>query len=397
MTMNIQIHRGQDQIGGNLIEISDAYTRIMLDVGCELEGDGNAPLPDIPGLFDYKGFDAVFISHYHGDHMGLVGAIHQDIPFYIGEGANRVTMAADAYLGQITRSPAGFLHDRQGIVIGSLTITSFLCDHSAFDSYMLLVEGDGEKILYTGDFRANGRKSFERLLQSLPQVDTLICEGTTLSRFGEQLLTEQDLEEQAVNLFRENVGPVFVLQSSTNIDRVVTMYRASKRSGRLFLNELYMAGIMTAAGESIPNPKTFSDVRVFITRAYENGHWRRELFNRFGKQKIGRSAIAGQHFTMCVRTSMGNYLRSLNKELSFEGGLLIYSMWDGYRNQENMRRFLEECGRMGLMIVPLHTTGHADAETITCLIDHTQPRCIMPIHTENAAWFKGFADTSCAE
>jgi len=32
-----------------------------------------------------------------------------------------------------------------------------------------------------------------------------------------------------------------VLQSSTNIDRIVTMYRAAKRSGRVFLEELYMA------------------------------------------------------------------------------------------------------------------------------------------------------------
>ena len=69
-TMNITIHRGENQIGGNIIEISTDTTRILLDVGRELDEE-EVRLPDIDGLFDDPAFDAVFISHYHGDHIGL--------------------------------------------------------------------------------------------------------------------------------------------------------------------------------------------------------------------------------------------------------------------------------------------------------------------------------------
>ena len=69
--MEVNVIRGKNQIGGSIIEIKTAKTRIILDVGLELDSDDNTPAPNIPGLFEYKGYDAVFISHYHSDHMGL--------------------------------------------------------------------------------------------------------------------------------------------------------------------------------------------------------------------------------------------------------------------------------------------------------------------------------------
>ena len=178
----IKIHRGQNQIGGNIIEIASRNTRILLDVGLEL-GQETAILPDIEGLFDTPAFDAVFVSHYHGDHLGLAYYIDRDIPLYIGEASYKIVKAADEYKGIETITPAGFLEHGKAVSIGDIKVTAFLCDHSAFDSYMLLCEADGERILYTGDFRSNGRKSFGRLLNDLPcKVDKLICEGTTLSR-----------------------------------------------------------------------------------------------------------------------------------------------------------------------------------------------------------------------
>ena len=225
--MKVNIIRGKNQIGGNIIEISTEKTKILLDAGLELDG-GNT-LPDIRGLFDYAGYDAIFVSHYHSDHLGLVYRAHKGISVYMGEGCYKIVSASDRYKKRESITPKGFLRHRQKIVIGDITVTPFLCDHSAFDSYMLLCEAYGESVLYTGDFRSNGRKPFEWLLNSLPRkVDKLICEGTTLSREGYVPQTETALEEKASKLFSETRGPVFVLQSSVNIDRIVTMYCAAK-------------------------------------------------------------------------------------------------------------------------------------------------------------------------
>ena len=84
---------------------------------------------------------------------------------------------------------------------------------------------------------------------------------------------------------------------------------------------------------------------------------------------------------------MLRYLTSLSELMSFDGGLLIYSMWEGYKKQPQMQAFLDACSEMGLSICNLHTTGHADPQTIRTLIDHTKPNEIIPIHTEAPEWF----------
>ena len=383
--MNLHIHRGLNQIGGNIIEVSTENTKILLDVGLDLDGSDSCSLPQIDGLFDFAGYDAIFISHYHGDHLGLAYYSHKDIPIYIGEASYRIIQASDNYKKQECIKSAGFLHSMQPIVVGNITVTPYLCDHSAFDSYMLFCEANGETLLYTGDFRANGRKSFESLLRVLPcGVDKMLCEGTTLSRENFSAMSEKELENQAVELFSRASGPIFVLQSSMNVDRIVTMYRAAKRSRRIFLEEVYMADIATAAGENIPNP-AFNDVYAFITSPSKFG-----LLSKY-KRKAGKSFIAKKSFVMCVRNSMLRYMKSLSKKMSFKGGILVYSFWSGYKDTEDMKEFLSECEKLGLKIVTLHTSGHADEKAIKVLIEKVKPKLLIPIHTENADRFKEIA------
>ena len=389
--MKIHIHRGKNQIGGNIIEIATDMTKILLDVGLELADDAVQSLPDIQGLFDTAGYDAIFISHYHGDHIGLAYHTHKDIPVYMGEASYQIIKASDAYKKQSTITPKGFLRHKKAIWVGDIKVTPYLCDHSAFDSYMLLCEADGESVLYTGDFRSNGRKSFDMLLRSLPKnVDKLICEGTTLSRKNYIPVSEKELEEQAINLFRETTGPIFVLQSSMNIDRIVTMYRAAKRSNRIFLEEVYMADIATAAGESIPNP-AFDDVYAFITSPLKFG-----LLTKY-QNKVGKAFISKSRFVMCVRNSMLGYIKSLSSKMSFQNGLLIYSFWSGYRETESMKTFLSQCEKLGLQIVTLHTSGHADEHAIKELVKAVNPKVLIPIHTENAQKFKDIAPNVAIE
>lgn len=381
--MNVHIHRGQNQIGGNIIEIATNTTKILLDVGLEL--DKEQSLPEIQGLFDSAGYDAIFISHYHGDHIGLAYSVHKDIPIYIGELSYKIIKASDGYKKRKTVTPKGFLRNKEPIIVGDITVTPYLCDHSAFDSYMLLCETNGESVLYTGDFRSNGRKSFDFLLRSLPKkVDKLLCEGTTLSREKHIAITEKELEERATDLFEKTTGPIFVLQSSMNIDRIVTMYRAAKKSGRIFLQEVYMADVATVAGESIPNPK-FNDVYAFITTPSKF-----PMLTKY-RHKAGKAFISKRPFVMCVRNSMLGYLKALKKKMSFENGVLVYSFWSGYRETENMKEFLFECEKMGLKIVTLHTSGHADEEAIKKLIYTVNPKELIPIHTEKAERFKEIA------
>ena len=385
--MEINIIRGQNQIGGSIIEISSKSTKIILDIGSNLE-DKEIVVPEIDGLFKGKSkYDGALISHYHSDHVGLATRILPEIQIYMGEKSYEIYKVTREYIKkEYLKEPRVFKSEEQ-VSIGDIKITPYLCDHSAFDSYMFLLDCEGKKILYTGDFRSNGRKSFEPLLRKLPKVDALITEGTNLSnnKIGKINLTEKELEKKGIEILEGNNRPVFVLMAATNIDRIVTFYKIANTTKRLFLLDTYAGQITATIGGNIPNPRTFSNVRIFLTNQDKY-----EILKNYPQNKIGKNEIANSNFMMCIRSSMKQYLENRSKEFSFEGCVLFYSMWEGYKKQENMKEFLKFMEEKGVKVISLHTSGHADEKDFDKLIKKVEPEIIVPIHTENSEWFKQY-------
>lgn len=389
--MKIIIHRGQHQVGGSIIEIATKATKVIFDVGMNLEEKQEIVVPQIDGLFlGKRQYDAVFLSHYHSDHIGLSKYILGEIPIYMGETAYQIMCASSQYRNIVVGMNPVFIQDRKRIVIGDIQITPVLCDHSAYDSYMFLVEAEGESILYTGDFRANGRQDFSKLLSHIPKVKAVIIEGTTLSRNDDtENLKETYLEEIAGKALKKYSGPAFVMMSAMNIDRLTTIYNVARKNNRILLEDLYTANLARAAGNHILSPMNASGVRVFMT---DNNSQRHDELKGYGNKKISRSAIAKTSYIMCIRQSMSRYLTKLNELQSFENGILFYGMWKGYQEKEEMRAFLNQMERRGVKIHTLHTSGHADAKTINLLINHIDPDIIIPVHTENEEWYQRYSN-----
>jgi len=65
-----------------------------------------------------------------------------------------------------------------------------------------------------------------------------------LGRQEEKVLTEKELEESAVEIFKQAKGPVLICQSGQNVDRLVAFFRAARRTGRLFLLDVYTAYVL---------------------------------------------------------------------------------------------------------------------------------------------------------
>ena len=385
--MEINIIRGQNQIGGSIIEISSKSTKIILDIGSNLE-DKEIVVPEIDGLFKGKAkYDGVLISHYHSDHVGLATRILPEIQIYMGEKSYEIYKVSNEYMGKEYLKEPKIFKAEEEFFIGDIKITPYLCDHSAFDSYMFLLDCEGKKILYTGDFRSNGRKSFEPLLRKLPKVDVLITEGTNLSnnKIGKINLTEKGLEKKGIEILEGNDRPVFVLMAATNIDRIVTFYKIANATKRLFLLDTYAGLITDTVGGNIPNPRTFSNVRMFLTN--QNKY---KILENYPKNKIGRKGIVNSNFMMCIRSSMKQYLEKYPEGFSFEGCTLFYSMWEGYKKEKNTKEFLEFMEEKGVKIISLHTSGHADEKDFDKLIKKVEPKIIIPVHTENSEWFKRY-------
>jgi ribonuclease J len=107
--MKLTIYRGTHEIGGHCVEVTAEKTRIILDVGLPLDySDGmfvdrktgrtlcshfpsHAPhVPKAPGLFqEGPPVDAIFISHAHADHAGLLNYANPAIPVYCTQGTSK--------------------------------------------------------------------------------------------------------------------------------------------------------------------------------------------------------------------------------------------------------------------------------------------------------------------
>ena len=273
--MRACIHRGTKEIGGTCIEIESQGKRLVLDVGLPL----NVVDPDTFPLHPISGFAApddsllgVVISHPHQDHYGLAYRLPKATKFLIGKAAQSILAAADLFSRSgVKLGNTVHLEDRKPVRLGPFTITPFLVDHSAYDSYAILVEADGKRLFYSGDFRAHGRKSslFEKLVAKPPRVDVLLMEGTCIGRTDNDrsFPAEADLERRFVEIFGQTTGMVLVWCSGQNIDRLVTVFRACKKAGRQFIIDMYTAEILRATGnERIPQAD-WNGIKVFLPKS----------------------------------------------------------------------------------------------------------------------------------
>ena len=352
--LTYRILDGEGRIGANLIEIAYKGNKILLECGIEL--DPTEYGRQMRETVFRNQYDACLITHYHADHAGLMKRMQIKTATYIGPQAKKILQATTRNLYRNVRGYCGKFS------VGEITVTPFLCDHSALDSYMLLFEAGEKKLLYTGDFRAHGRKNFDKLLSLLPKVDVLICEHTNGD--AAKQWSERTLEKKFIQNMRGEQD-VYVLTSATNIDRIVTVYKACIRTKRILIVDKTQAKILNAVGGSIPHPRSHKNIKVIGEKGYA----------------LADLAAREAPYTMLVRSSMENVVDFLLEKR--KDAQCIYSMWKGYQEKEDMKKFLELFQKRKFELKVIHTSGHADGAAIRKLIERTQSQENRFVHGEN--------------
>ena len=416
--MHFKIHRGTQEIGGSCVEVWTENTRIVVDFGMPLvDKDGSefdfnkyknlshqeiikaGVLPGIDGIYknSERLIDGVLISHPHQDHYGLYNYIHSDVKCYLGKATHKLIEINNTFTPQNISIPNPVYFEKSvPFQIGELKITPYWADHSAFDSYSFLIEANGKSIFYTGDFRGHGRKSkvFKWFTQNAPQnVDYLLLEGTSLGREGKPFKTETDIENELLRLFSNPDKSNLVYTSGQNIDRIISIYRACIRTDKTLVVDVYVATVLKELSEfgQIPHPsKSYKNLKVifplYTSRRLANQGNERILY-QFKNFKISKEEISSEpeKYVMIIRPSMKTDLERIS---GIDGGNLIYSMWEGYLKKKDTKQFIEYFEKRGFSIHSIHTSGHADIDTLRQLVNAIKPKSIVPIHTFNAKDYK---------
>jgi ribonuclease J len=388
------IHRGTREIGGTCVELESNRSRILLDLGLPLDA-ANADavsLPSVAGLSDPDpSLRAIVISHGHRDHWGLLPKARADIPIVIGRATESMMRAAADFVpdGFAPRASA-YLESGKRLEIGRFSILPHLVDHSGFDAYALEIEADGRRLFYSGDLRAHGRKGklFERMIANPPRgIDLMLLEGSSLGRLADddEFDTEEELELAFVDRFRMTAGIALVACSAQNIDRVVTIYRAAKRTGRTLIVDAYAAEVLKATGSaSIPKPiEGWPNIAVFIPQAQRVALKRKgiaPIVDGYRDFRVWPEQLAA----MAPRSVMvfrGWMLKDLERAGALAGARVFWSQWDGYLEDGAGLILKQECAARGIPFETIHTSGHASPRDLQRLATAVRPKCLIPIHT----------------
>lgn len=391
--MKVCIHRGSNQIGGSCVEIEQDGQRIILDIGLPLDSESNdkALLPLVKGL---DGSDpnllGVFLSHTHLDHTGLLKHISPEIKVGSGPAARRIMDAAFPFLpDKFPPIPDGWEYDPwKSFQVGPFKITPCLVDHSAYDAYALLIEAGGKRLFYSGDFRGHGRKAklFQNVLKSPPRnIDVLLMEGSTLGRIDQELRfpSETDIENELVEAFSNTQGLAMVHASGQNVDRVVSIMRASKRTNRILLIDLYTAVILEATqNKNIPQSH-WPEMALLVPQAQRvqilNNSWfdklKRHSSNRVFMEKVKQNP---DKYTLLFRPL---FIKDLNKGECLKGASYIYSQWEGYWERGDYDYVKDWLNTYGISKQSIHTSGHAAPSDLKALVQSLNPGKVVPIHS----------------
>ncbi|WP_300729025.1 hypothetical protein [uncultured Bacteroides sp.] len=399
--MKITIHRGTDQIGGSVTEINHNGHRLFIDFGKQLPGAKSTGQLSIEGLnTGDTSKSALLLTHYHQDHVGKILETPDSLETYMGETAKEIYTLYEKRLSYIPDEEIASKHREivnrlsrlktfhigQETEIQTFKVTPLMTDHSAFDSYMFVIEADGIRILHTGDFRGHGFRSkalFRMLHKYAQNIDYVISEGTNIARPNAVMESESKLQHRFIEEFRKHKYN-FVITSSTNIDRVFSLCHAAKDTGRLVVCDNFQDRLI----------KTVEKAHKQFTTFYKT----QKIYPI--KRNLGRKFYIGDKlfkcmlnigFCMLIRDNDA-FWELISRFDKYKDQQAVYlSMWNGYVNPESSaynQSLAEHLSRYPDYKY-MHTSGHCDTTTMKEVFEKVRPKKgIIPIHTEHPEMFE---------
>lgn len=406
--MQLIIHRGTQEIGGSCVELKTEKARILIDFGMPLVDAKKEKfdskiligksmeelkelniLPNIKGLYhnEEKAIDAILISHSHMDHYGLLNYVHKDIPVYMSKGANELIEISNIFtpnkLGKINSK---VINNKKSFRVDDIKVTPYLVDHSAFDALAFLIEADGKRLFYSGDFRGHGRKRalFKQILENPPKdIDCLLMEGSMLGRSLQKYEDEAAIERKIEEILKSASNITFLFASSQNIDRIVSAYKACLRTNSTFVIDIYTAYILDRLRKVSKHIPQFNwrNIRVKFYKDQADtlaNNVSTQTLYYYNTKKIDIEELKKKKNKILMLSRDNSIFPRIVKELdNVEGAKIIYSMWEGYLKPE----FEEYCVKKGLIIEKVHTSGHATIEDLKAFSDAINPKNLIPMHT----------------
>lgn len=277
--MQIKFLGGTQEVGRAAIAVKTEKTQVLLDYGVMLNHEPGFPMHVPP-----KEVDAIILGHSHLDHSGAVPV------FYIQGKKPTYTNKLTAELSQLLISdfihlssyylPYEYLELRSmmrnvrhldfGVkeTVGDIILQFFNAGHIP-GSAQVLIEGEGRRLLYTGDFNLIDTRLLEGARMDYGPLDAVIMESTYAN---EDHPERSELEKRFVEEVTEVVEkggtvlvPSFSIGRSQELLCVLSAYH--------FEQPVYIDGMAREASRVMMNYTHFlRDPKMFMD-AVHSANW----------------------------------------------------------------------------------------------------------------------------
>lgn len=397
---------------------------------------------------DYKNdttVNGVLLTHAHLDHAAYIHYLRPEIPIYCSPETKLIMQALEdtgsdeQYItykenfviydnkhGEKSRAKKNkdrmevsrniqTIQPYKKIKIDSIEIEAVPVDHSLPGVCGYIVYTSGGTIAYTADLRFHGRRREQTELFvekcSGSDVDHILCEGTRVSESSSS--NELEVENTVCDVVNSTQYLVVVSYPVRDLDRFMSFYNAAKQTGRIMaidLKQAYLLKLFETFENNVYPKLNDPNIHVYIPRKewgllgkdveywtekviledYES--WEREFIympNAVDFRDI--SEKQNQYIFYCsdyklqelidVRPRHGSsYVRSSTEP--FDAEMVL--------DHERIKRWLAHFGLLQKEKdwVVTHVSGHGSKDQIKHVVQNTNSKNVIPIHTEHGEYFK---------
>lgn len=446
MSTQISFFGGVNEIGGNkiLIEDKSSDASIFLDFGMNFTKHGEffeefiqprtsngildyleiGLLPKIDGVYrhdllEFAGItkhdepiaDAIVLSHAHLDHAGHISFVDERIPIYCSEITHSILKALhetqsrslNSEVIDFKRRPLlnprdepvkrDFRLVKKEFSVNGIDIEMIPVDHSVPGACGMIIHTSDKTIAYSGDLRLHGTHGYlteefiERLKVTKP--DIFLCEGTRIDemdKHGEAFVKVNS--DKAINDVKGLVVADYAWKDTTRFKTFLDIARDSNRKLCISFREAYY---IRELRKFIPDLPDINDDDILLyqrkqrTGTYRDTDYDKEERELLNMKNTVRADYVNKHQNEIIM-ELGYF--NLPEFIDIKpnaGSLYIKSASEAFNEEQefDMERLKRWLDHFKMKYENFHASGHAPAEDLKKVMENSDAKTIMPIHTQH--------------
>jgi ribonuclease J len=394
VTVKVEVLSGNRSIGGNFVKVEDGDRVLIFDQGIRFDvmkrfyagfiaPRGLRELREIgavPRVEWYNGAGAIYISHMHLDHLGLLSNIPARVEVYVPnlgvyELLEEKWSSSPSWLSMVPRKHYLKLCGLKPMEVDRNGVAALPVSHSAFPAYAFLYFGSDKTVLYTGDFRVEGfldREEFEKvrggpgmldyIRENNIKVDVLVIEGTNL---GSAKPPISPAEEHAM-IVRILEGHSLVVSTAHPLD-FEHAYFMMKTDRPVYIASDSIAKFMEAAPQLPSEPKLLAE---YVKAPLK--------FEASSMEELGDDSLVVASYYEVV-----DLLRDLasNNLLPKNAAVLISEPEPRIEEAQAYEAMMNWFMNLGVQAYSMRVSGHYYPYQLKKIIDVIRPKEVLLVHT----------------